>query len=55
MGMHHKEQPNKFLTGLQHVSKGIGTVKGLYDMGKMPYGTYRAVASFIQTAATMLI
>ena len=53
--MQHKERQNQFMNGLQNVSKGIGTIKGLYDMGKMLYGTYRAVAPFIQTAATMLI
>ena len=55
MAMRKYEQPNKFITGLQNVSKGIGTIKGLYDIGKGLYSAYRVVAPFVQTAAMALI
>ena len=55
MAMHHKEQPNKFLNGLQNVSKGIGTIKGLYDMGRGLYSAYRVAAPIIQSAAMALL
>ena len=56
MALHRQITPTKSMltNGLQNVTKTIGTLKGLYDIGKIVYSGYQTIRPLI-SAATLLI
>ena len=50
----NKVPKESFFSKVQNIAETIGTIKGLYDAGKMIYSGIQTVAPIIRTAAVFL-